>query len=485
MLTTRPKKIQSNHKWLAMLGIGLGVLMATIDSSIVNISLPTLVEYFDTTFATIQWVILSYVLILTSFMLGAARLGDIYGKKKMYSIGLWLFIVGSLLCGTSKDVGWLIRFRALQGVGATMMQALGIAIITEVFPVSERGRALGIMGSIISVGIAMGPPLGGLLIGLYSWNAIFLVNIPLGLLTVFVVYRYVPSSDIGKSAEKFDIIGAVALLVTLTSYALGLTIGQQSGFNSSSAQGLLIVAVFGLGFFIIIEKQKKQPMIKLSLFRNILMSINLLMGFLVFLPLAGMFIMPFFLEVVKQYPITQVGLMMMVTPVSMGLVAPLAGGLSDRFGSRGISLIGLVLIATGCFLVSTLSVDSTPIGYILRLIPFGIGLGMFMSPNNSAIMGAAPREHMGVVSGLLALSRTLGQTSGLPLMGSIFTSLVLLAGKLPAGTDATTASPQAVVAGINGTYRSAAWMILAATALAVVALWLDRRRGQQELSAIN
>ena len=173
----------STNKWLAMMGIGMGVFMATLDSSIVNISLPTLVKAFHSNLATIEWVILSYVLVLTSMMLGAARLGDMYDKKKLYMGGMVLFIIGSLLCGLSPSVGWLIGFRALQGLGATFMQALGAAMITEIFPAKERGRALGIIGSIVSVGIAVGPPLGGMLIGLIGWQSIFWVNVPVGILT--------------------------------------------------------------------------------------------------------------------------------------------------------------------------------------------------------------------------------------------------------------------------------------------------------------
>ncbi len=470
--------LTGRKKWLAMLGIGMGVLMATLDASIVNISLPTLMNDLHTNFATISWVILSYVLVLTSLMLGVARLGDMFDKKKLYLLGLGLFTVSSLLCGLSPSVGWLIGFRALQGIGAAMTQALGTAIITEIFPASERGRALGLIGSTVSIGIAIGPPTGGLLIGLVGWRSIFLVNVPVGILAVLAVSRFVPASTT-RPGQRFDAAGAGILFLTLACYALGMTLGQQLGFGQPIPLTLLIGAAVGLGIFLWVESRIQQPMIELRLFRNILFSLNLLMGFLVFIVMAGMFIMPFFLELVKGYPTETVGLLMMANPIAMGLIAPLAGSLSDRFGSRGISLIGLVMIILGCLTVSTLHTGVTALGFVARLIPFGIGQGMFQSPNNNAIMSNAPRDRLGVASGLLALSRTLGQTTGLPLMGALFTALVLAFSGLPAGADVTSAAPAALVTGINGAYRIAALFIFGALVLATAALWIDSRRARQ------
>jgi MFS family permease len=231
-----------------------------------------------------------------------------------------------------------------------------------------------------------------------------------------------------------------------------------------------------LAAFLIAESRVDQPMIDLSMFRDSLLSINLLMGFLMFVMIGGQFILPFFLTLVMGYPITQVGLMMMVFPVCMGLVAPVSGALSDRFGSRVISLIGLIVVAGACLGIGTLHADITVVGYVLRIAPLGIGVGMFNSPNNSAIMGAAPRDKLGVASGLMALSRTLGQTSGLPLIGALFAAQVIARGNLPPGTDVTTAPAGALIYGVNGTFRLVALVILAATVLAVIALWIDQRR---------
>lgn len=454
----------------------MGVFMATLDASIVNISLPTLVDSFQTSLATIEWVILSYTLVLTSLMLGAARLGDMFDKKKLYMGGLTVFTLGSLLCGLSPTVGWLIAARALQGLGATFMQALGSAIVTEIFPSNERGRALGVMGSTVSVGIAVGPPLGGLLIGLFGWASIFWVNIPIGILTWFIIRRFVPASKAVRKGQRFDAVGALILFSTMGAYALGMTMGQNEGFRTLPVLLLLGVAIAGLVTFLVVERRASQPMVDLSMFRNPLISANLLMGFLVFIVLAGGFILPFFLQNVLGYSTQMVGLLMMANPIAMGLVAPLAGSLSDRFGSRVISLVGLVIMIFACLGMATLHQGIGPLGIVLRLIPLGLGFGIFQSPNNSAIMGAAPRERLGVVSGLVSLSRTLGNTTGLPLMGSIFTAQVLAFSGLQTGHAVTSAEPLALIAGITNTYLTAVFFILAALSLAVFAWQFDRRK---------
>jgi EmrB/QacA subfamily drug resistance transporter len=463
-------------KWLTMAGVGTGVLMATLDASIVNISLPTLVEALHTSFATIQWVILSYMLVMTSMVLGVARLGDMFPKKRLYSAGLSVFTAGSLLCGLSPGVGWLIGFRALQGIGAVMMQALGPAIITETFPASERGRALGVSGGIVSVGLAFGPAVGGVLIGLAGWRSVFLVNVPIGLVAAFLVARYVPALPPARHGQSFDALGAGIMLVTLVCYALAMTLGESSGFGTRVIQVLLLVAVAGLIALFLAENRVAQPMIDPRLFRDVLFTLNLLMGFLVFISMAGVIIFPFFLQLVKGYRTEQVGLMMMVVPASMGLLAPISGALSDRFGSRGISLIGLAVVVGGCLSISTLHKDVSVLGYIVRMIPLGVGLGIFQSPNNSAIMGAVPRERLGVASGLLALSRILGQCTGLPLMGALFITLVYRYGHVPPGENLSSATADALVFGTSGTYRIAAVIILVAMVMAAAALWIERRR---------
>ncbi|HEY9879861.1 MAG TPA: MFS transporter [Leptolyngbyaceae cyanobacterium] len=471
-----PSPPPNSAKWWAMLGVGLGVLMFTLDTSIVNIALPSLVQIFHTTFATIQWVVLSYLLVITALVLGAAHLGDMVGKKRLYLGGLVVFTISSLLCGLAPGVGWLIAFRALQGMGAVMISALGAAIVTEVFPSAERGRALGIIGAVVSLGVALGPTVGGLLIGLSGWRSIFLVNVPIGIFATLVVIRYVPNSVYRAGRQPFDWWGSVLMTLTLISFALGMTHGQDQGFGHPLTLGLLAIATLGLALFLWLESRLRFPVLDLQLFKNLQFSLSLLTGVLVFVVIAGtILIIPFFLELVLHYSTQRVGLLLAVAPVLGGIIAPFSGNLSDRFGTRIISLIGLVLMVVGCLSISTFNAGMGDLDYILRVVPFGVGLGIFQSPNNSAILGSVPPERLGIASGLLSLTRTLGQTTGVPLLGAIFAALTLAHSTATNVTSVTSAPPEAMVAGFQGIFRLAA-LVLAIASVIVFTLWRSQPR---------
>ncbi len=466
--------VDYSKKWLVLLSVSMGVFLGTIDGSIVNVALPTLETALNTNFATVQWVVVSYLLVLTSMMLGVGRLGDMIGKKRIYLTGMGVFTAGSLLCGVAPTIGALIAFRVIQGAGAVMIQALGMGLVTEAFPSSERGRALGILGTVVSIGISVGPTLGGLLIEVISWRAIFLVNLPVGLMGMVLVRRFIPDWR-PPGGQRFDAWGALLILITLLLLALGLTFGPETGWTSFAIIALLVSSGIGFAIFLLVEARVKQPMINLNLFRDRLFSISLATGFVTFIVIAATFIIPFYLERVKGLAIGQIGLYMAVFPVALGISSPVAGYLSDRFGSRGIALIGLSVIAASALGISTMNEDTTTWGYIIRILPMGLGFGIFQSPNNSAIMGAAPPDQIGVVSGLLSLSRTFGQTTGIPLMGAIFASRVFSAVELDAGLDATKAPPWAIVEGLQATYLFGAALTTVGVLLALYAVVLARQ----------
>ncbi len=472
-----------SRKWWVLLSIAMGIFLSTIDSSIVNIALPTLEESLGASFATVQWVVVAYLLVVTSLMLGIARLGDMIGKKRIYQTGMVVFTIGSLLCGMAPSIGMLIAFRVLQGVGAVMMQALGMAIVTEAFPRTERGRALGIMGTVVSLGISIGPTLGGLILGSIGWRAIFLVNLPVGIVGLALVRRHVPDWRPPRG-QRFDAPGAVLLLLTLLALSFGLTFGPEQGWDSAPILAALIGAAVGMSIFLWVESRLDQPMVDLTLFRDPLFSISLLTGFLVFMVIAGMFVLPFYLERVKGYDPRQTGLFLTVVPAALGLTAPIAGALSDRYGSRGISLIGLTVAVVACLGASTLDEHTSTLGYIVRLLPVGLGAGLFQSPNNSAIMGAAPRERLGVASGLLSLSRTFGQVTGLPLIGAVFASRVYAVTPLSPGLDASEAPPWAIVEGVQAAFLAGAALIAFGVVLAAIAFRMDQRRRMVRASEI-
>jgi EmrB/QacA subfamily drug resistance transporter len=449
-----------------MLGVGVGVFMSTLDVGIINVALPTLVQYFQTSFPQAQWAVLGYQLISSSLVLGATRLGDIWGKKYLYLGGLIVFTLSSLLCGVASSIHWLIAFRALQGLGGVFISGLGLAIITEVFPSSQRGRAVGIIGSVVSLGIALGPSVGGLLLGWFDWRILFLINVPLGVIASLLVIWVVPTTERKKEKQRFDLLGALLALVTLSSFALGMTFGQSEGFTSGHALWLLFLAAIALVSFLAVEARLEEPLIELDMFANPRLSVGLLNGTLIFIVLTGgLLITPFFLEQVKHYPTSKVGLLLAVSPVVSGLIAPLAGILSDRFGSRSIGLIGLGLMIGGCLAISSLDAQTTEQDYILRYFIFGTGLGLFRSPNDSSVMGSVHRERLGIASGLLSLSRTLGVNVGVCVIGTVFGALIA---NLAPGTDVAAAPPQAVIAGFAGSYRLAALILCGAAVMTAI-----------------
>jgi EmrB/QacA subfamily drug resistance transporter len=472
----QPDATDYSRKWYVMAATAMGIFLGTIDGSIVNVALPTLVRAFDTTFAAVEWVVLAYLLTVTTLMLSIGRLGDMVGKKPIYTAGFVIFTLGSVLCGLSPTIGWLVGFRVLQAIGASMLMALGMAIVTEAFPPGERGKALGISGSMVSIGIVVGPVLGGLLIGVLSWHWIFFVNLPVGIVGTWMVLRFVPGSQ-PRAGQRFDLAGAVALFVALVALLLALTGGQQSGFGQPRVQGLMAFSLVVAALFVVIEARSPQPMIDLRLFRNILFDVNLVTGFFTFVCMSGTIILlPFYLQDVLGYAPETVGLMLAVVPIAVGITAPLSGMLSDRVGTRPMTVVGLISLVAGFAAVSSLKVDTTTFGYLLRFLPVGIGLGLFQSPNNSAVMGAVPRNRLGVASGLLSVTRTLGQTTGIATMSALWAGRVAfyLGGHTVA--EATAAPAAVQVAALNDTFRVAVVLLALGLALAAWGLIYERRQ---------
>lgn len=467
--------IDYSRKWYVMTAVGMGVFLSTIDGSIVNLALPTLVRYFGADFATVQWVILAYLLVITTLMLSIGRLADMIGKKPIYTSGFVLFTIGSVLCGLSPSIYWLIGFRVFQAIGAAMILALGMAIITESFPPGERGKALGISGSVVSVGIVVGPTLGGVLIDALSWHWIFFVNLPVGIAGTVLALRFIPNIK-PSGGQRFDYWGALTLFVSLFSLLLALTLGQQLGFTDRRTLLLLANSALFIILFVVVELRTSQPMIDLRLFKNDQLSVGLATGFITFVAIAGtLLLVPFYLEDVLGYTPRQVGFLLAVVPIGLGITAPISGSLSDRFGTRPITVIGLVVLVVGYYALSSLAVDTTALAYILRFLPIGIGMGIFQSPNNSAIMGTAPRGRLGVVSGMLAITRTLGQTTGIALLGALWASRAIAYAGTAVSGSATETPPAAQVAALDDTFRGIVILMSIALVLAIWALYQDRK----------
>jgi EmrB/QacA subfamily drug resistance transporter len=466
---------QNTNKWWTITGIGLGVFIFALDVYIVNLALPSMIESLHTSFAVIQWVVLSYLLAIAITVLSISKLGDMWSKKKLYLIGMIIFTLSSLVCGLSSTVEMLIIFRAIQGMGAAFLSGLGTAIIVEAFPPEQRGLSLGIRAGVYGLGITLGPTIGGMLLALGDWKLIFLINVPIGLIGIAIVARFVPPSVIRETSKSFDILGTLLLTLTLTCFTVGITLSQNNSLDASLVGYLFALAIAGFISFLIVETSQEQPMLDLNIFRSREFSIGLIFRFIGNLVMAGViFILPFFLQLIKQYPTEKAGLLLAIPPVIISITAPISGTLADRFGGRLISFIGLCLIGMSCIFFSTFDADSSILNYVLAIAPYALGVGIFQSPNNSIIMGAAPAKQLGVASGLLSLSRILGQAVGVPIVGSIFSLVTITAAKLAFDVDVTAAPIDSLVAGMHTTFQAIAAFLFIATLFTTCFWWLDR-----------
>jgi len=410
------------YQWLVFCSVAIGTFMATLDGSIVNVALPTISEQFSVDLPVLQWVVSAYLLTISSLLPTLGRLADMYGRSKIFSYGFLVFITGSLCCGLSSSVGVLVASRIIQAVGAAMMMANSMAIVTDTFPPQMRGRALGTMGSVVAAGSITGPSLGGILISRYGWPAIFFVNLPIGMIG-FVVGMLILPKDKGQRKELFDIIGAVLFALGMICLLLGLSLTDTFGWGSYQVILLLIAALGLLAYFVRWELCFPFPMIDLSLFQNRIFAAGNGAGLISFVAIFSVnILMPFYLQQILQLEPHFVGLMMTPFPVAMAVFAPVSGWLSDKMGPAALTVAGMLLGALNIFSM-TLLTSSTSIGSVaVRLAVMGLAMSLFQSPNNSAVLGSVPKAKLGVSGGIVATVRNIGMVLGIALSVSIFSS---------------------------------------------------------------
>jgi EmrB/QacA subfamily drug resistance transporter len=407
------------HRWLVLSAVSVGTFMATLDGGIVNISLPRIAEAFAIDLATVEWVVIAYLLIIGSLLLPIGRLGEILTFRRVYLAGFALFTAASVLCGLSPSAGALIAFRVVQGIGAAMLMAMGPAIIARTFGPGERGRALGLNAISVSIGLSIGPALGGLLTEIGSWRAIFLVNLPVGILAILWAARVLPIELPGRR-QTFDLLGASLAASAAFCLLLALSQGQSWGWSSPAVLGLFVLfLVLGVSF-VVVERRAVQPMIDLRLFRVRPFSAGLVSVVIAFAGLfTATFLLPFVLQDGAGFTPLEAGLLLTPIPIATAFVAPLSGTLSDRIGSRIPASIGIAVMTVGLFSLTQLPSPFTPVDLVWRLILIGIGQGMFMSPNTSAVLGSVPPARLGTASGTLALARIDGQALGVAASAAI------------------------------------------------------------------
>lgn len=409
------------NKWWILIAISMAIFMSATNATTMNLALPTLLQTFNTSFAAVQWVVLAYLVSMAVVLPSIGRWGDLAGRKQVFMQGQVLFLIGATLCASAPSIAWLVGFRIVQAIGSAMMMGIGIAIITETWPASQRGTALGIASGCMASGAIAGPLVGGFLLEALNWRWLFLFNLPIGLFSLFAVWRVVPNLPAANQGERFDLVGALLIGAALLSFSLALTLGQEIGYGSLGIQGLLLATLlFTLGF-VWIEQRVPYPMIDLSLFQNRAFTANLLSALVIFAAISGvMVVVPFYLELVLGLSQRMMGILLAALPVAYVSATPLSGILSDKIGTRPMIACGLGLATVGMVLAAQLDSHSTLWQFVLYFFPIGVGIGIFNTPNTSAVMGHVPKTQLGVASSLLSETRTLGQAAGVAVLSSIF-----------------------------------------------------------------
>jgi EmrB/QacA subfamily drug resistance transporter len=424
--------------WSAFAGIAVGAFVGPLDGSMVNSMLPVLTRELGVDISTTNWLLTIYMLIQTGMMLSFGRLGDLFGHKLVYTGGLALFMVGSVLSSFADSAGLLIGARAVTAVGSAAIWANSAAILVHSFPSDQRGRVLGLQSMCVQMGNSCGPPLGGLVAGLLGWRAIFWVSLPISLLALLLSLRFVQRDEPTGRGERFDLAGAGLYVLGLMAVLLALNQGHNWGWLSVGVVGCLLAGLALLTGFVALEPRLKFPMLDLGLFRERAFASPIITAVLNFVCTSSIvFLMPLYLILGRQMAPSEAGLILITQPLVMASITILSGSLSDRIGSRLPATLGMVILSTGLFLLSRLDA-TTPLPIVVgSLVTVGVGIGLFGSPNSSAVMGAVPSARRGVAAAILSTARTLGNTLGLGLAGAIFTTV--LAGQ--ALTDPTYVVP--------------------------------------------
>ena len=447
----------------AMASLSLAMLLSSLGTSIANVALPTLAQSFDATFQSVQWVVLAYLLAITCTIVGVGRLGDVIGRRRLMLAGIGVFTLASVLCSVAPSLAWLIAARALQGLGAAIMMALTMALVGEAIPKERTGRAMGLLGTLSAVGTALGPTLGGLLIAGGGWQAVFLVNVPLGVVSFLLARRSLPADarPAASARPPFDTPGVVVLALTLAAYALAMTLGK--GQFGPLNGVLLLAAMAGAGLFVRLESRVQAPLIRLAMFRQRVLSAGFVMSALVTtVVMATLVVGPFYLASAFALDAARVGLVMSCGPLVAALSGVPAGRLVDRLGAQRMTLAGLCMMAVGAFVLPVLSSRLAVPGYVGALAIITSGFALFQAANNTAVMTASSADQRGLVSGLLNLSRNLGLITGASFMGAVFAFGA-------ATSDFKTLAPQAAASGLTVTFAVAGGFVVAALLVAIVA----------------
>ena len=443
----------------ALAGLALAILLASLGTSIANVALPTLAQSFGASFQAVQWVVLAYLLAITTAVVSVGRLGDLTGRRRLLVAGTGLFTVASALGGVAPGLWTLVAARTAQGLGAAVMLALAMALVAEAVPRERTGSAMGLLGTMSAVGTALGPSLGGLLIAGLGWRAIFLVAVPLGAVAAVLVHRCLPAGPRLPESERaaFDHRGTLLLAATLAAYTLAMTVGGGS-FGALNA-ALLAGAAAGAAAFVLAQSSARSPLIRPAMLRSRRLSAGLATSALVStVMMTTLVVGPFYLTGALGLGPALVGLVMTTGPLVAALAGVPAGRLADRAGAQRTAVIGLAGIGAGSVALAAVPVSLGVAGYVVPLVVLTASYALFQTANNTHVMAGAGAGQRGVTSGMLNLSRNLGLITGASVMGAVFS--------VAAGTgDIEVATAGAVATGMHVTFLVAAALIAAALAV--------------------
>lgn len=425
---------RDQYRWWVLGAVALGTFASVMTHGSVNVALPTIAAHFQTDLPVVQWVVIAETLTISALLLPMGRLSDLVGRKRVYVGGLMIFVAAAAIAGSSNSILLLVLSKVIQGAGAAMTQGTGMAMVTSVFPAEERGKGIGTHMSVVGAGGMAGPVIGGLLVSAFGWRSVFFINIPMGVIAITAAVLIMQQRLFfqERRGTKYDWLGAAMSTGALITFLLLMTNGYRAGWSSPP----IVVAMFSflvlLGAFIWWELRTPAPMLDLRLFTRRVFALGVLAGFVSFLGTSSVrFLMPFYLQGVLGYKPSQIGLIMLPTAITMTIMGPLAGRWSDRFGWRRFNVVGLALSATALYMISRLSVTSSLALVITAMVLQSAGTGLFNSPNNSSIFGAAERNRHGVVSALLNLVRNSANVTSVAVATTIVTATMVSMGSAP------------------------------------------------------
>jgi len=416
---------EENRKWWTLAAVAFGLFMIMLDNTVVNVALPSIERDLHVSIASLEWIVTAYALTFAALLITGGKLADMFGRRRIFVVGIAVFTLSSLACGLAPSAGFLIGARTVQGIGAALMNPATLSIITATFPPKERGQAIGIWAGVSALALAIEPLAGGLIVDNINWNWIFFVNVPVGVAGIVASRIFITESRDTSHEQSIDLPGLATSGLGLFALTYGLIEGNQHGWSSAEIVSLFVVAVVLLAGFVLIERRRRLPMFDLSLFRSGAFAGANFVALLVSLGMFGVFFyISLYLQNILRFSPTKAGAAFLPMTMLIILVAPVAGRASDRIGSRWLMGTGMSILGVSLLLYQRVGLHSDFWTLLPAMLLGGVGMALTMSPMTAAAMGAVPVDKAGVGSGVLNSFRQVGGAMGIAVMGAIVASYV-------------------------------------------------------------